>query len=195
MRQYSNDQKMILPIVGFGHESLRRENQEVTPDYPDLAKLIEDMFETMYEAQGVGLAAPQVNIPLRMFVVDGSPAEPMGEGEVMDDFKQVFINPRIIKEEGKAWTFEEGCLSIPDIRENVSRKGTILIEYQDENFERKTETFDGMKARIIQHEYDHLEGVLFTDHISSLRKRIVKPRLSKISKGKITVDYKMKFSD
>ena len=186
---------MILPIVGFGHDSLRRENQEVTPEYPDLDKLIEDMYETMYEAQGVGLAAPQVNIPLRMFVVDGTPADPIGEEEDMTDFKKVFINPRMLKEHGEEWTFEEGCLSIPDIRENVSRKGTILIEYQDENFEKKTETFDGMKARIIQHEYDHLEGILFTDHISSLRKRIVKPRLNKISKGKISADYKMKFQE
>ena len=186
---------MILPIVGFGHDSLRRENQEVTPEYPDLDKLIENMYETMYEAQGVGLAAPQVNIPLRMFIVDGTPADPIGEEEDMTDFKQVFINPRMLKEHGEEWTFEEGCLSIPDIRENVSRKGTILIEYQDENFEKKTETFDGMKARIIQHEYDHLEGILFTDHISSLRKRIVKPRLNKISKGKISADYKMKFQE
>ncbi|MCB0836000.1 MAG: peptide deformylase [Bacteroidetes bacterium] len=182
---------MILPIVGYGHPTLKKKAKPITPDYPELEELLENMFETMYNALGVGLAAPQVNLPIRIFVVDGSELE--GDGEDMTGFKKVFINPEKIEETGPEWTFEEGCLSIPDIRENVRRPGDIRLRYFDENFHEITEEFGGMKARIIQHEYDHLEGVLFTDHISQLRRSMLKGRLSKISKGDISVDYPMKF--
>lgn len=185
---------MILKIVGYNHPSLRRENKEITPEYPGLKELIANMYETMYEAQGIGIAAPQVDVPIRLFVVDGSPTDGAYEGEVMKGFKKVFINPRMIEEVGDTWTFEEGCLSIPDIRENVSRHNTITIQYLDENFEEHTETFDGMRARIVQHEYDHLEGKLFTDYISPLRKRILKKRLNRISHGEVDVPYPMRFS-
>ncbi|MFK7921668.1 MAG: peptide deformylase [Bacteroidia bacterium] len=186
---------MILPIVGFGHESLRKENQEVSKDYPGLEQLVENMFETMYEANGVGLAAPQVNLNLRLFIVDGSPMDGIVEGESgLGTFKRVYINPVILEEDGKEWAFEEGCLSIPDIREDVFRKPVIKIRYQDVSFNEIEETLDGMKARIVQHEFDHIEGVLFTDHISQLRRRMLKPRLTKISKGAISSDYKMKFA-
>ena len=184
---------MILPIIGYGHPILRKATEEITPDYPDLQELLKNMFETMYNASGVGLAAPQINLPIRLFIVDGSPMEEGIEGEVMADFKRVFINPKMLEETGEEWQFEEGCLSIPDIRENVKRKSHIIIQYQDENFEEKTETFSGLKARIIQHEYDHLEGVLFTDYLSQLRKQIVNRRLQRISKGSIAADYPMKF--
>lgn len=183
---------MIYPIISYGHHGLREETQEISSDYPDLDKLIDDMYETMYNSQGVGLAAPQINIPIRLFVVDGSPIEPM-EGEDMAAFKRVFINPQKIEETGKPWTFEEGCLSIPDIRENVSRPAHITLRYQDRNFELRTETFSGMQARIVQHEYDHLDGVLFTDYLSGMRKRVLKTRLNKISKGQVDVPYPMKY--
>lgn len=186
---------MILPIVGFGHESLRRENQELSKDYPELEQLIENMFETMYKANGVGLAAPQVNFNLRLFIVDGSPMDGIVETESgLDAFKRVYINPVIIEEKGKEWAFEEGCLSIPDIREDVFRKPVIKIRYRDVAFNEIEETLDGMKARIVQHEYDHIKGILFTDHISQLRRRILKPRLNKITKGSISSEYKMKFA-
>ncbi|MDB4285922.1 peptide deformylase [bacterium] len=185
---------MILKIVGFGHPSLRRKNKEITPDFPELDILIENMFETMYNASGVGLAAPQVDIGYRIFIVDG---EPMGDlledGQSMEGFKKTFINPEKIEEIGKKWAFEEGCLSIPDLREDVRRPDTITLKYLDENLKEHTETFTGMKARIVQHEYDHLEGVLFTDLISGLRKQVVKKRLTKISKGDTNAAYPMKF--
>ncbi len=185
---------MVLTIIGYGHPTLRKETQELTPDYPELDQLIEDMFETMYNANGVGLAAPQVNLPIRIFVVDASPMEGVLEDdEPMEGFKRVFINPEMIEETGKIWAFEEGCLSIPDVREMVKRKSDITLKYQDENFEEKTESFTGLKARIIQHEYDHLEATLFTDYISQLRRQIVKSRLSKISKGIVDVTYPMRF--
>ncbi|RMG54310.1 MAG: peptide deformylase [Bacteroidetes bacterium] len=183
---------MILPIVSYGHPSLRRQNAEIGPDYPNLKALIENMYETMYQAQGVGLAAPQVNIPIRLFVVDGSPMEDL-DGSSLEGFKKVFINPKMGSEAGEVWPFEEGCLSIPDIREDVRRPGDIVITYQDEQFETHTESFSGLRARIIQHEYDHLEGILFTDHISQLRRRMLKSRLNKISKGQIDTTYPMKF--
>lgn len=185
---------MILPIVGYGHPSLRNKNEEITADYPDLEALIENMFETMYQANGIGLAAPQVNVNIRLFIVDGGPMEGIIEDEPgIEEFKRVFINPVILEEEGDEWPFEEGCLSIPDLREEVYRKPKVKIRYQDILFQEQTEVLDGMKARIVQHEYDHLEGVLFTDHISPLRRQVLKPRLNKISKGKITMDYPMKF--
>ncbi len=186
---------MILPIVAYGDPVLRKQGVDISPDYPGLNDLIANMFESMYAAKGVGLAAPQVGRSIRMFIVDTSVFVNEGdeEYEALKDFKKVFINPEIIKEEGEEWGFEEGCLSIPDIRENVDRHDTIKIHYQDENLEERTETFSGLKARIIQHEYDHIEGVLFTDYLSGLRKKVLKKRLNKISKGDIRVAYPMKF--
>jgi peptide deformylase len=182
---------MILPILGYGHQRLREEAQEIGPDYPKLAELIDNMFETMYNAQGVGLAAPQVNLPIRLFVVDGAPIEPVAD-EDMTHFKHVFINPRKVEENGTPWAFEEGCLSIPDVREHVTRPGLITLQYQDPQFETHTVTFKGMHARIIQHEYDHLDGKLFVDYLSGMRRRVLKTRLNKISRGKVDAPYPMK---
>jgi peptide deformylase len=156
------------------------------------------MWETMYNANGVGLAAPQIGLPIRIFLVDTTPFaddEDLTESEQqqLDGFKKVFINAHITEEKGEAWSFNEGCLSIPDVREDVSRKGTIKMTYFDENFKKHEQTFDGLLARVIQHEYDHIEGILFTDKLSSLKKRMIKGRLSNISKGKINVDYRMRF--
>ncbi|MEJ6776986.1 MAG: peptide deformylase [Crocinitomicaceae bacterium] len=191
---------MILPIVAYGDPVLKKEGVEIDKDYRDLKKLIEDMFETMYAASGVGLAAPQIGKSIRLFIVDGSPfaddeegeePDPMAEG--MEGFKKVFINPIIEEEKGEEWGFNEGCLSIPKLREEVFRKENIVISYYNENWELKEEEYDGYAARIIQHEYDHVEGVLFTDHLSPLKKRIINKKLLNISKGEINVDYKMKF--
>lgn len=188
---------MILPIVAYGDSVLKKMGDEIEKDYPDLKQLIEDMFETMYAASGVGLAAPQIGRSIRLFVVDGSPFaddeedDPKAEG--MEGFKKVFINPIIEEEEGEEWGFNEGCLSIPKIREEVYRKEKISISYYDENWNLKEEVYDGYAARIIQHEYDHIEGVLFTDHLSPLKKRLLTKKLQNISKGDIDVDYKMKF--
>lgn len=191
---------MILPIVAYGDPVLKKEAVEIDKDYPELSKLIEDMFETMYEASGVGLAAPQVSKSIRLFVVDASPfaerdedeeEDPLAEG--CDGFKRVFINPIIEEETGNVWGFQEGCLSIPKIREEVQRKEKIRITYYDENWNFHDEWFDGYRARVIQHEYDHIEGVLFTDHLSVLKRRLLAKRLQNISHGLISVAYKMKF--
>ncbi|WP_445381676.1 peptide deformylase [Robiginitalea sp. IMCC43444] len=189
---------MILPIVAYGDPVLRKKADFLDSDYPDLEQLISDMWETMYNANGVGLAAPQIGRPIRLFLVDTEPFaedEELSESEraALKGFKRVFINARMDSETGEKWAFNEGCLSIPDIREDVSRKDTITLTYQDENFEERTETFDGLLARVIQHEYDHIEGILFTDKLSSLKKRLLKGKLTNISKGKIEVDYKMRF--
>lgn len=189
---------MILPIVAYGDPVLRKKAKEIPSDYPKLKELVGNMFETMYNASGVGLAGPQVGLPLRIFVIDASPFADDEElsqedQEQLEGFKKVFINAKIEEEEGKEWAFNEGCLSIPDIREDVNRKPQITITYQDEEFNSHSETFNGLAARIIQHEYDHIEGVLFTDKLSSLKKRLLKNRLEKISKGKVSVDYKMRF--
>ena len=189
---------MILPIVAYGDPVLKKIGTEITKDYPKLDELLVNMFETMYNAFGVGLAAPQIGLPIRIFLVDTSP---FSEDEDFTDeeknelknFKRVFINAKITKEEGDEWSFNEGCLSIPDIREDVFRQPRVTIEYVDENFKSHTETFEGLIARVIQHEYDHIEGVLFTDKLSSLKKRLIKGRLSNISKGEIHVDYRMRF--
>lgn len=181
---------MIYPIVAYGTPILKKKAKDIEKDGDvDVTKLVEDMFETMYVANGVGLAGPQVGKNLRIFVVD---AEAMDE-ENLKGFKKAFINPEMIEEEGEEWAFEEGCLSIPGIRENVTRHDTIRLKYFDENWEEHEETFDGFKARVIQHEYDHIEGILFTDHLSSLKKRILKGKLNNISKGKVEHDYRMKF--
>ena len=189
------DGPMILPIVAFGHKTLREKAQPIEKDYPQIKEVIANMFETMYNAHGVGLAAPQINLSIRLFVVDGEPMSDAREGkeEDMTGFKKVFINPTMVSETGEEWGFDEGCLSIPDIRERVFRKETIQLRYLDEHFKEHTDTFSGMKARIIQHEYDHLEGVLFTDKVSPLRKQLLKNRLARITKGDIDRHYPMKF--
>ncbi|HZW77951.1 MAG TPA: peptide deformylase [Flavobacteriaceae bacterium] len=189
---------MILPIVAYGDPILRKKAEDIDKDYPQLDDLIQNMFETMYAAHGIGLAAPQVGKAVRLFVVDASPFEDDEdltdeERSFLASFKKVFINAQILEERGDEWAFNEGCLSIPDVREDVFRQPDITIRYLDENFQEHTETFSGLAARIIQHEYDHIEGVLFTDKLSPLKKRLIKSRLTNISKGKISVDYRMKF--
>lgn len=180
---------MIYPIVAYGNPVLKKECEEIEKGEIDVKKLAEDMFETMHIAKGIGLAAPQIGKSIRMFIADASPLE----DEEIGDWKQVFINPEIIEEDGEDWTFEEGCLSIPSIREDVIRPENIKIHYFDENWEEHTEVFDGMKARIIQHEYDHLDGILFTDHLSAFKKRLLKSKLTNISKGIVKVEYRMSF--
>lgn len=189
---------MILPIVAYGDPVLRKVGKEIDKDYPQLDKLIADMRETMYNANGLGLAAPQIGKDIRLFVIDASPfAEDDDlseeEKEVFKNFNRVFINAKIIEEEGEEWAFNEGCLSIPTINEDVFRQEKVTIEYQDENFEKHTETLSGLPARVFQHEYDHIEGVLFTDKLSSLKKRLIKKKLDNISKGKVNAGYRMRF--
>lgn len=191
---------MILPILAYGDPILKKESEEIDETYTDLETLIEDMFETMYRAKGVGLAAPQIGRNIRLFIVDGSPFAEKEEGEDDDpralgieNFKKVFINPIIEEEQGEEWSFQEGCLSIPKIRENVSRKSDIVISYYDENWELKEERYSGYAARIIQHEYDHIEGVLFTDYLSPLKRKLLKKKLNNITNGLIEIDYKMSF--
>lgn len=182
---------MKLPILAVGDPILRRKAKEIDQDYPDLDELIENMFETMYAAYGVGIAAPQVGLGIRLFIIDGeSYAE---DDPTMEGFKKVFINPEIVEETGELWSYNEGCLSIPDIREDIDRKEEITINYFDENWVEHEETFSGLAARIIQHEYDHIDGVLFTDKLSPLKKALLKSKLENIAKGKVDVDYKMKF--
>lgn len=189
---------MILPIVAYGDPVLRKVAVDINADYPDLEKLITNMKETMYNASGVGLAAPQIGKAIRLFLIDASPFaedEDLSEKdrEVLKTFNRVFINAKILEEEGEEWVFNEGCLSIPDVREDVYRQPKITIEYQDEDFKKHTETLEGLAARVFQHEYDHIEGILFTDKLSSLKKRIIKKKLENISKGKIKADYRMRF--
>ena len=182
---------MIYPIVAYGHPVLKKKAAEIGPDHPGLKELIESMFETMYASSGVGLAAPQINFSIRLFVVDGSPFE--DEEPALKEFKKVFINPQMLDESGDRWKFNEGCLSIPGVRDDVNRHPDIYLHYFDENFTEHKEHFSGIAARIIQHEYDHIEGVLFTDRLSPLKKQLLKGKLSDISKGRVNVDYKMKF--
>jgi peptide deformylase len=189
---------MILPILGYGDPVLRKVGAEIPNDYPNLEQIIADMYETMYNACGVGLAAPQVGMAIRLFIVDTKPFGedeelPQKEQDELKDFRRTFINAKIIKEEGDEWGFNEGCLSIPEVREDVYRHERITVEYSDEQFNRKTEVFDGLIARVIQHEYDHIEGILFTDRISSLKKRLIQKKLQNIMEGKTRPDYRMKF--
>jgi|TARA_B100000768_G_scaffold159747_1_gene158972 peptide deformylase len=189
---------MILPIFAYGEPVLRKKGSVIDKDYPKLEALLENMFETMYQASGIGLAAPQIGYPIRLFLVDASPFaddEELSEEErtSLGALKKVFINAQIVDESGEEWAFNEGCLSIPDVREDVFRRSDVVIEYQDENFKKHKETFTGIAARIIQHEYDHIEGVLFTDKLSPLKKRLIKSKLSNISKGKVSIDYRMRF--
>jgi peptide deformylase len=182
---------MILPIVAYGAQILRKVSASIDASYPALPKLLEDMWETMYSSSGVGLAAPQINKDIRLFVID---ATSFAEDEPsLIDFKKVFINAEILEETGEKWSFNEGCLSIPDIREDVERKENVKLSYFDENWVKHEETFSGLAARVIQHEYDHIEGKLFVDKLSPLRKTMLNNRLSSISKGMVKVDYKMKF--
>ncbi|GAB3338939.1 peptide deformylase [Marivirga atlantica] len=180
---------MIYPIVAYGHPVLKTKAKDIDPEEVDVKQLVNDMFETMYNANGVGLAAPQVGKSLRLFVIDTDPIDDGDEPKV----KKAFINPQIIEEAGEEWAMEEGCLSIPNIREDVFRQEHLKLQYFDEDFNEHVEEFDGFTARVIQHEYDHIEGILFTDHISALKKRLLKGKLTNISKGKVKADYKMAF--
>lgn len=183
---------MKLPIIAYGDPILKRKAQDIDKHYPNLKKLIDDMFETMYAAHGVGLAAPQIGLSIRVFVIDADPFADDDEPG-LKGFKKVFINAQILDEEGENWAFNEGCLSIPDLREDVERHETIHIRYYDENWQQHEETYSGLSARVIQHEYDHIEGKLFIDRLGVLRKALIKSRLDAISKGQVRVEYKMKF--
>jgi len=189
---------MILPIVAYGDPVLKKKATEITTEYPNLKELVDNMHETMYGAYGIGIAAPQIGLSIRLFVVDASPfAEDkelsQEERDYLNNFKHTFINPVIIEETGEEWAFNEGCLSIPDVREDVFRKPNVKIEYYDLDFKKHTVELTGIAARIVQHEYDHIEGVLFTDKLSALKKRLIKSKLSNISKGKVGIDYRMRF--
>jgi peptide deformylase len=183
---------MVLPIVAYGHATLKNMSHDIEKDYPELDKLIEDMFETMYTTNGVGLAAPQINRNIRLFVVDAEPFKedyPDAEGQ-----KRVFINAHILEEDGDEWSFEEGCLSVPDIHEAVLRKPRIKVSYFNENWEHHEEWFEGILARIMQHEYDHIDGKIFTEKINNMRKLIIKRKLADITNGRIDPKYKMIFA-
>lgn len=189
---------MIVPIYGYGDPVLRKVGAEVSPDYPNLKEIIANMYDTMYNAYGVGLAAPQIGLAIRLFVVDTEPFSDSDgltneEQEQLKVFKQTFINAKMLVEEGDEWAFNEGCLSIPEVREDVYRNEKITLEYYDEAFNKKTQSFDGIVARVIQHEYDHIEGILFTDKISTLKKTLIKKKLQNIMDGKAFPDYRMKF--
>jgi peptide deformylase len=182
---------MVYPIVAYGDPVLKKVAKDIEKGSTefDLKKLVDDMFETMYASNGVGLAAPQIGKSVRLFVVDG---KPMDEEEKLD-FKKAFVNPTILDETGKEWAFEEGCLSIPGIRAEVYRPAKVKIHYYDPDWNEYTEEYDGIAARIIQHEYDHIQGVLFTDRLSSVKKRLLKSKLSEISRGNVKADYRMRF--
>ncbi|HEV9036281.1 MAG TPA: peptide deformylase [Puia sp.] len=190
---------MILPIVAYGTPILRVVGRDILPDYPDLAKLIEDMWETMYSSNGVGLAAPQVNRDIRLFVMDSKQIFDNLEEDEKDKYpdgpgiRQVFINAHIAELNGEEWAYNEGCLSIPKIREDIFRSEEVTLDYVDENFEPHTSTFNGITARIILHEYDHIEGKLFIDYLKPLKRKLLKGKLDDITKGRISVDYKMSF--
>ncbi|MBL0034359.1 MAG: peptide deformylase [Flavobacteriales bacterium] len=189
---------MILPIRAYGDPVLKKMAQDIEPGHPGLKQLIADMFETMYAASGVGLAAPQIGQSIRLFIVDASPFAEDEDGEPTEDahlkdFKKVFINPYIVEEDGEEWSFEEGCLSIPNIREAVMRQPKIVLQYQDEKFKEHEETFEGFAARVIQHEHDHLDGILFTDHLTPLRRRLLQGKLRDITAGRTEAKYKMRF--
>ena len=189
---------MILPILAYGDPILRKKGKKITKDFPELEEFIDNMFETMYSAFGIGLAAPQLGLSICLFIVDASSFEDDDEiseeeRNFLSTFKQVFINPKMLDESGDEWSFNEGCLSIPEIREDVFRKKNIKIEFYDEKFNKHVKEFNGIAARIIQHEYDHINGILFTDKLSVLKKRLIKGKLENISRGKIEVEYRMRF--
>lgn len=180
---------MIYPIVVYGDPVLKKRGEDIEPGSLDVKQLSENMFETMYQASGVGLAAPQIGKSLRIFVIDSAP---MDEDEGNEGLKRVFINPEILELKGESWSFEEGCLSIPGIRADVARPPKVKIRYFDENWEEHTDTLEGIPARVVLHEYDHIEGILFTDHIKGLKKRLIKNKLQNISKGQFDASYKVK---
>ena len=182
---------MLLPIYSYGQPVLKKMAEDITSDYPGIQELIENMWETMYHADGVGLAAPQVGKPIRLFVVDT--IQIMEEGKETEGLKRVFINAHKVEEAGEPWTYEEGCLSIPDVRGDVDRPPQLRLRYLDEHFEEHEEVFTGINARVIQHEYDHIDGILFTEHLKPLKRRLVQRKLEDIKKGKVKVEYKMKF--
>ena len=182
---------MILPIYAYGQPVLRKEAEPISADYEGLTELVENMWETMYNAEGVGLAAPQIGQGIRLFIVDSKQMQE--EGEEDKGIKQVFINAEKIEESGTPWGFEEGCLSIPDVRGEVQRPATLRLRYQDENFETHERTFEGMNARVVQHEYDHIDGVLFTELLKPIKRRLIKRKLENIKKGKIQQRYRMRF--
>jgi len=190
---------MVLPIVAYGHPVLRKLAQDIDGDFPQLDKLIADMWETMYASNGVGLAAPQVNKDIRLFVVDSQQIftnlEPDEKNKFPDEpgIKQVFINAHIVEINGEKWSYNEGCLSIPKIREDISRNENVTLRFVDENFKPHVETYRGITARIVLHEYDHIEGKLFIDYLTPLKRKLMKGKLDDISKGKVNVDYKMVF--
>jgi peptide deformylase len=189
---------MVLPIIAYGDPVLRKVATDISPDYPNLNTLIANMYDTMNYAYGVGLAAPQIGLPIRLFVVDTAPFaddDELTEEErtFLSNFKKTFINAKITEETGDKWLFNEGCLSIPGVREDVSRQKQITIEFVDEQFTPQRLTLNGLAARVVQHEYDHIEGILFTDKLSSFKKQLIKGKLTNISKGKVKVDYRMKF--
>lgn len=181
---------MVYPIVAYGDPVLKKPAKPIEKGSVDVMKLAEDMFETMYESSGVGLAAPQIGLSIRMFVVD---AEPLDE-ENLKGFKKVFINPEILEETGEKWAFEEGCLSIPGVRADVQRPERVRIRYVDTDWNEHEEEYDGVAARVIQHEYDHIEGILFTDRLSPMKKRLLRSKLADISRGQVKADYRMKFA-
>ena len=182
---------MLLPIYSYGQPVLKKMAEDITTDYPGIQDLIESMWETMCHADGVGLAAPQVGKPIRLFVVDT--IQIMEEGKETEGLKRVFINAHKVEEAGEPWTYEEGCLSIPDVRGDVDRPPQLRLRYLDEHFEEHEEVFTGINARVIQHEYDHIDGILFTEHLKPLKRRLVQRKLEDIKKGKVKVEYKMKF--
>lgn len=189
---------MILPIVAFGHPVLKKMCKNITSDYENLDLLIDNMWETMYAASGVGLAAPQIGISIRLFIVDASPFSEdknlsLEEREKLSKFKMVFINPELKATSDDLNTFNEGCLSIPEIREDVVRENEIIVDYYDQDFNKKSLKLDGLRARVVQHEYDHIQGILFTDKLSAFKKRLIKGKLNNISKGKVKADYLMSF--
>lgn len=194
---------MFFPIVAFGDPVLRKVAREIDSNYPNLDILIESMYQTMYDAHGVGLAAPQIGLDIRLFIIDSNPMfeqddDNEGNNHNASDqspkgVKKVFINAKMLESSGEKWAYTEGCLSIPGIRENVKREANIVLQYYDEQFNQHQERFTGLNARVIQHEYDHIEGKLFIDHLSVLKKRLIQRKLERISQGNVNVDYPMKF--
>ncbi len=190
---------MILPVVAYGHPVLRKISTDITPEYPSLFQLIEDMWETMYNSNGMGLAAPQINKAIRLFVIDTKQVYDKSDDESKEDFngeegfKKVFINAHIVELNGEPWTCDEGCLSLPGFREEVSRESEVVLEYCDEAFNKKVETFTGLNARVILHEYDHIDGKLFIDHLPLIKKKLLKKKLEDISAGRVRPGYKMLF--
>lgn len=182
---------MVYPIYVYGNSVLRKKAKEIPKDFEGLKDLVNDMRETMAVSDGVGLAAPQIGKSLRIFIIDGSEMEAENEPE-LKEFKRVFINPVILEETGEPWIFNEGCLSLPTLREDILRKNRIRIRYQDENWNTHEEILDGVRARIVQHEYDHLEGIMFIDHLSPLRRRLINGKLNAIAKGKVDVEYRIR---